>query len=145
MAGMHSFAGSRWRTLLLLLVATLGLLAGPPPAELPALVRDLADPDPHVREAAAASMGRLGQPAVDPLVAALSHEDMYLRGAAAVALGRIGEAAVPALARALEDRNLEVRWSAAIALGRKGPPRAEPFRPWSRSCPTPTRTSDSLQ
>ncbi|WLT32029.1 serine hydrolase [Geothrix sp. PMB-07] len=83
----------------------------------------MSDPEPKVREAAAAALGRQGvgaRAAVEPLVSVLGHEDAYLRGVAADALSQIGEAAVPALTRSLGHDNPKVRHSAAIALGRMG-------------------------
>ena len=114
-------------TVVLTLALALPLAPNPPlPGVDPqAVVRALADPDPRVREAVLAGLGRPGpeaQALIATLVAALGHEDIYLRGAVSLALGRIGEPAVPALTRALQDPNGEVRWSAAIALGRVGTP-----------------------
>jgi CubicO group peptidase (beta-lactamase class C family) len=65
-------------------------------------------------------LGPEAKEVAEALVLVLADEDIYLRGGAAVALGRIGQPAVPPLIRALQDSNAEVRWSAAIALGRVG-------------------------
>jgi len=100
----------------------LALLSSPAAAQAPA---GLADPDPAVRERAAASLAAGGAAAVEPLAAALADPDPYVAGAAADALARIGEASVPALVRALGDAREEVRVGAAIALGKLGPKAAD--------------------
>lgn len=96
----------------------LALLARPAAARAPA---SLADPDPAVRERAAASLAAGGATSVEPLAAALADADPFVAGAAADALARIGERSVPALVRALGDPREEVRVGAAVALGKLGP------------------------
>jgi len=77
-----------------------------------------------VREAAAEALGRIGEPAVEPLIAALQDEDSNMRQGAAGALGRIGEPAVEPLIAALRDENSGVCRAAAQALKKIGTPKA---------------------
>ena len=71
-----------------------------------------------VREAAAAALGRIGDPrAIDPLVAALADYYAHVREASATALGRIGDpSAIDSLVAALRDGYPEVRQAAGAAL-----------------------------
>src|SRR5690348_8481207 len=48
-------------------------------------------------EAAAQALGRIGEPAVAPLMAILGHNQTAVRQAVVIALKEIGEAAVPSL------------------------------------------------
>ena len=82
-----------------------------------------------VREAAAAALGRIGDPsAIDPLVAALVDYYPNVREASATALGRIGDPrAVEPLVAALRGRYPEVLQAAAAALGVIGGPAVEPL------------------
>ena len=98
------------------------LLARPVAAQAP---EGLAEPDPAVRERAAAALAAGGAAAVDPLVVALADADPFVAGAAADALSRIGPAGVPSLVRALGDAREEVRVGAAVSLGKLGPRAAE--------------------
>jgi len=71
----------------------------------------------NVREAAGKSLLKIGEPAVEPLMAALKHHHIPIRKAAAELLGRIGDQrAVSALQSALKDRDWEVREAARAAL-----------------------------
>lgn len=67
-------------------------------------LRALADPQPGVRQAAAAALPRIdparGQPA---LIVALADPDASVRAEVARALGELGEGVLPALLRALDD------------------------------------------
>ena len=73
------------------------------------------------RNAAAASLAQLGEPAVPRLVALLGDEDPDQRKFAADILATIGSGdAVPALVRALDDADPNVRVSAAEALAKAG-------------------------
>src|SRR5262249_62062903 len=89
---------------------------------LSAWVKELAQPDPARRAAAAAALGSIGpkaQSAVGPLVVALRDPDARLRSAAACALGQIGPGAagaVSSLMRALKDSQRGVRYYAGNAL-----------------------------
>jgi HEAT repeat protein len=76
------------------------------------------------QQAAADALGRIGPPAVPPLVAALESSDPQARLRAAEVLARMGsdaKDAVPALTRLLDDPNESIRKAATRALGRIGP------------------------
>ncbi len=69
----------------------------------------------------------IGEPAIEPLTAALENEDPAVREAAADTLGDIGDSrAVDPLARALDDEDDAVREAAAEALGAIADPQAIP-------------------
>jgi hypothetical protein len=75
--------------------------------------------------AVARVLGRIGAPAVEPLLSALKDDDWRVRVGAARALGRIGDSrAVKPLLSALKDDDWHVRVAAATALGRIGDSRA---------------------
>jgi len=64
------------------------------------------------------ALGKIGTPAVEPLLAALKDEDSGVRSKAARALGEIKDTrAVEPLISALEDEDPGVRWNVAYALG----------------------------
>jgi HEAT repeat protein len=87
-----------------------------------ALIAALDDGAEAVRAAAAAALGRLGDPAaVGPLAKALGRPDWHLRRAAAQALASFADPrAAEALTKALaEDPHWAVRAAAATALGRR--------------------------
>jgi len=86
--------------------------------------------DWDMRDAAAEALGQMGAPALEPLIGALKRGDRDVRQYAAVALGRIGDgmAAVPLIA-ALNDRGMLVREAAAGALVRSAPRRWPSSRP----------------
>ncbi len=70
------------------------------------------------------ALASIGEPAVEPLIAALSDTDSRVRDWAAYALGRIGDPrAVEPLIAVLSDTDKFARASAALALGRIGDPR----------------------
>ncbi len=74
-----------------------------------------------VRHLALSVLEQIGEPAVDPLIAALAHERPARRLHAAEALGWIGApGATLALAEALQDPSEAVRIQAAWALGKIG-------------------------
>lgn len=76
------------------------------------------------QQAAADALGRIGPPAVPPLVAALDSSDPETRLRAAEVLARMGsdaKDAVPALTRLLDDPHEPIRKAATRALGRIGP------------------------
>jgi hypothetical protein len=76
------------------------------------------------QQAAADALGRIGPPAVPPLVAALESSDPQTRLRAAEVLARMGsdaKDAVPALTRLLDDPDEEIRKAATRALGQIGP------------------------
>jgi HEAT repeat protein/Zn-dependent protease with chaperone function len=94
------------------------------PATVDALVKALQDADAGVREAAAESLGRLGDGrALEGLATATSDTDAKVRLAAVEALACLDDAgAIPALAKALKDTNVAIRREAAQALARLDAP-----------------------
>ena len=87
------------------------------------LIRALGDHDFDVQKYAAWALGRIGDArAVEPLIRVL--DDFYVSKNAAEALGRIGVPAVEPLIRALGDSNYGVQWNAAEVLGKIGDDRA---------------------
>ncbi len=70
-----------------------------------------------VEGAAAEALTKIGEPAVQPLIAALKHEDAGICHNAAKVLSKIGEPAVQPLIDVLEDENENARADAAYALG----------------------------
>jgi HEAT repeat protein/predicted Ser/Thr protein kinase len=127
---------------------TLGRMGPRARVTVPALVKALNDPHPHVAEAAASALRRIaatptpapgpltpalspvvGSPAVIDLIDMLRHEDASLRRIAVVALGEprgTGQDAVPELVEVLQDQDEAVRREAARALGRIGGAAAVP-------------------
>ena len=79
----------------------------------------LKDCDSHVREEAAAILGKIGDKrAVEPLKEALKDSEINVQGAAADALGLIGDIrALDSLIPMLDCKNESCRCSAALALG----------------------------
>lgn len=78
-----------------------------------------------VRRAAPLALGRIGSPAVKPLIAELKNEDIYIRLAIIDVLRMIGDArAVGPLIPVLRDENWRVRRAAAWVLGTLGDVRA---------------------
>lgn len=81
--------------------------------------------DDRIGHAAAEALVEIGDPAVEPLIAALKNERDKVRQSAAKALGRIGDPrAVEPLIAALQDDHGHVRELSARALGSIGDPRA---------------------
>jgi HEAT repeat protein len=71
------------------------------------------------------ALGKIGTPAVEPLIAALKDSDRSVRHAAAESLGEINDPrAVEPLIAALKDTDASVRMSAAYALDNIKDPRA---------------------
>jgi HEAT repeat protein len=69
-----------------------------------------------VRARAARALGKIGKPAVEPLIKALKEKNI-VRDCIAEALGEIGDAkAVEPLTQALKDENTSVQFSATEAL-----------------------------
>lgn len=87
---------------------------------VPDLIRDLADPDPLIRQVAALALGQIGELAAQtPLLHALRDPEPAVRVATAQSLGLLRDrAAMAGLIAALEDPLAEVRRAAAQALGR---------------------------
>jgi len=81
------------------------------------LMGALKDLNPRVRQAAVASLVRIGPPAVRSLVAALKSKHADARLAAASALAQIGTPAVRLLGAMLSDRDVTPRETAAAVLG----------------------------
>lgn len=97
----------------------LGLAPNPKPATVALLVDELDSLNSGVPDAAAASLQRIGRPAVRPLIAVLSGESGAAIYRAAVILGKIGKDAAEALPR-LEALarypNADIRAAAAKAV-----------------------------
>jgi hypothetical protein len=82
-------------------------------------VEALADADGSVRQSAAATLVKIGQDALQPLIDALKAKDRETRANAAYVLGHLsqsGREALPALAKVLKDDDKEVRRRAAYAI-----------------------------
>jgi len=89
------------------------------------LIELLKTGDAQMKEAAAAALGRVGDPsAVSALEAALHSGYGNITRAALEALTTIGDPAVPALLHYLQEENPYRRKSAALALGKIGNARA---------------------
>lgn len=81
--------------------------------------------DPNLRWRAGGALGRIGAPAVEPLIALLRDGNPDVRSRAAEELAETGDPqAVEPLLSALRDGNGNVRMSAAMALGETPDPRA---------------------
>jgi HEAT repeat protein len=80
---------------------------------------------PHLFSVAGYIIGRIGAPAVEPLIAALKDEHWRVRETAVWALAKIaGASAKEHLGAALRDSNIMVRENAARGLARIGAPAA---------------------
>lgn len=91
-------------------------------------VQELSDPDPLVREKAAAALGSVrpvSEDIIRALIGALADADPYVAGQASASLALIGEPSVRALAAAMRSENADMRWGAASALARLGPSAAD--------------------
>lgn len=81
------------------------------------LIRALEHTDKDVRHEARKALGRIGQPAVEPLIQALKVEDEWLRVNIAWAFARIGDVrGIEQLNQLLQDKSRHVRISASNAL-----------------------------
>jgi len=90
------------------------------------LIKALKDKD--VRAGAVVALGKIGKPAVEPLIQALKDKESSVRSGAAAALGGTGDArAVEPLIQALKDKDLTVHDAAYPALVRIGKPAVEPL------------------
>ncbi len=77
---------------------------------------------------AAEALGKIGKPAVEPLISALWHSNEDVRWKAAISLGEIGDSlAIDPLIRLLSDDDRFVKSRAALALGMIGKPAMEPL------------------
>jgi HEAT repeat protein len=93
---------------------------------VPPLIQALGDGDWHVREAACRALGAIGDRQAVPPLIQ-ALRDWYVRAAACRALGAIGDRqAVPPLIQALGDRDRGVRAAACRALGAIGDRQAVP-------------------
>lgn len=95
----------------------------------PAL-RGLRVNDPQTASIAAATLGKIGRPAVPGLIASLADPDPGVRSLSLFALGTIGpqaEDAAPALVRLLSDNQTNNRPQIVFVLGRIGPPAVIPL------------------
>jgi len=86
------------------------------------LIRTLTESQEELREAVVRALGKIGTPAIEPLIAALPHHDVGTALALADALSRIGQAAIAPLIDALDGEGPEVRSAAIKALQRIGAP-----------------------
>jgi hypothetical protein len=111
--------------------------AGEKPGDLAALVKDLASPDPVVRQRAARGLGKAGTAAKDavPVLKKLAEgdPDEDVREEAKKAVAAIGDAGagqkVPGLIKDLRSPDEVVRLRAARELGRVGKPAREAVTP----------------
>jgi HEAT repeat protein len=88
---------------------------------IPALIEALSDTAMSVTVASMESLAKIGEPAVDPLLAKLDHPDSSLRYAVVEVLGDIGDArAADGLMMRLDDPQDDVQAGAADALERIG-------------------------
>jgi HEAT repeat protein len=97
----------------------LGLLGPQAESAAAQLAQAMRDPELSVRSEAGSALAQLGKSAVQHLTLALQEKDPHVRQAAAFFLGRMGPEAVPAvpaLALALQDKEASVRVEVAIAL-----------------------------
>ena len=91
------------------------------PVTMKELIKVMSDKDPEVRKKAAETLGKIENPAIEPLVAALRDNNERVRDKAAEALIKIGGICVTqSFIVALTDKNLYTRQAAADALGRIG-------------------------
>jgi HEAT repeat protein len=108
----------RWQALIEM--ADLGPSAAP---AVPRLIVFLRSDNEHMRLASALALGKVGKPAIAPLIEALEHKDAGVRYHACWALGANGAVAQPAIPALLKVRRLEhvdVYRRANIALGQIG-------------------------
>ena len=117
--------------IVLVFAALTGVVAAQPAAprsaqdaKIASLIRVMTTEGPEKRAAAAAALGRIGRPAVKPLMTALPHDDEAVRTDLAKALARVGPAAVDLLIPGIMDKDIHIRWGSAVALGDIGDVRA---------------------
>ena len=108
----------------------LGQIAKAAEPAIPALIRRLGDEDPGCRIEAAWTLGRIGFPALEPLLKAAADVQPTVRQTAVKALGLISNESprvIPALIGHLGDEDADCRNEAALALGGIRPPVVEPL------------------
>ncbi len=102
----------------------------------------------HFRRPYVSALEKIGEQAVNPLIDLLKDPDPSLRQIAAAVLGRIGsDRAVDALIESLKDDNSNIRWEAAGALGQiKAEKAVEPLitRLKDESAPVVYQTATAL-
>jgi HEAT repeat protein len=79
--------------------------------------------DSKQRAASAQALGKIGKPAIIPLIKALSHNNSNVRISASDALNKIGPVppkAIPLILRSLRDKESEVRKNITEILGKTG-------------------------
>ncbi len=76
--------------------------------------------DREFRRYAAAALGEMGEPAIEPLIDAMATDDRDLRGFFSKALCRIGKPAVEPLTRRLSDANEIISSCATLTLWQMG-------------------------
>lgn len=92
------------------------------------LIEILGDEDELVRIQASESLENIGEPAVEPLIAALDNPDKNIRRYSARVLGEIGdERAIEPLILNLSDVNKWVRRETSGALSKMGDPATDPL------------------
>ncbi|MGL6298840.1 MAG: HEAT repeat domain-containing protein [Methanobacteriaceae archaeon] len=97
---------------------------------IPALIDTLYDGNKLVRRESSTALSRMGEDAVDPLIAVLNDDDWKVRGAAVWALGGIesdSEKAVDEIAKLLEDESGFVKAGAKLALNKIGTDKAKEY------------------
>jgi len=77
-------------------------------------------PEIEFRRYAAAALGNIGIPAIEPVIEAMAVEDRALRGFLSLALCRIGKPAVGPLTRRLDDADEIIRSCATLTLWQMG-------------------------
>lgn len=85
------------------------------------LIEKFSNEDPFVNGEAVLEQSKIGEEAVDYLIASLQNENDNVRWCTAITLEKIapkGLQAIPYLTHALKDKNPNVRWSSALALGK---------------------------
>ncbi|MDN7024883.1 HEAT repeat domain-containing protein [Methanoculleus sp. FWC-SCC1] len=92
--------------------------------DVAALLDTLLHGDTYSRLQAAGALGRIGEPAVDPLVQTLTDKETKARWNVAMALARVGEPAVGSLITITTTADDQVRNAAVWALAEIGDARA---------------------
>ena len=77
-------------------------------------------PENEFRRYAAAALGNIGIPAIEPVIDAMADKDRVLRGFLSLALCRIGKPAVGPLTLRLDDADEIIRSCATLTLWQMG-------------------------